>query len=191
MARKCLLFSCMALFAIEATQAFAADPPLFAAFKQFCVDTQAKPDAVKSAVLAASGKTIASGETSKKAPVAAGGSSWNLTVQGHRLTVTAGTLHTPVAGKMPATDGITCAITDSGGDSAGAAAIGAWAGVPATAEVSGVFGTYSYQDKNGTHQSVKSPETAVKDPEGLWNLTLSQIGKLTAVNLAHVTAAKQ
>ena len=32
------------------------DPPLFAAFKAFCIDTGASPDAVKSAVEAAGGK---------------------------------------------------------------------------------------------------------------------------------------
>ena len=32
------------------------DPPLFAAFKAFCIDTRTSPDAVKSAVEAAGGK---------------------------------------------------------------------------------------------------------------------------------------
>ena len=189
--RPTVLFGCAALFGIGVTNAFAADTPLFSAFKQFCADTQAKPDAVKSAVLAASSKAVGSAATNRKAPASATGKSWSLVFQGHHLTVTAGTLHAPTAGAMPPTDSVTCAITDSDGDNAGASAIGAWAGVPASAEVSGIFGTYTYQDKNGTRAPVKAPETAVKDPEGLWNLTLSQVGKLTAVNLAHVSAARR
>ncbi|HEY1961087.1 MAG TPA: hypothetical protein VGG69_01615 [Rhizomicrobium sp.] len=187
--RQALRFGCVALPALVATNAFAADPPLFAAFKKFCADTKAEPDAVKAAALAASSKNVASAATDKKAPAAAAGSSWTLLFQGHHLTVTSGTLNTPAAANIPATKGVTCAITDSDGDNAGASAIGAWAKVPATAEVGGVFGTYSYQEKNGVRVGVKAPDKAVKDPEGMWNLTLSQVGKLTAVNLAHVKPA--
>jgi hypothetical protein len=189
--KRILLFSCVGFFASSTANASTADSPLFAAFKKFCVETQAKPDAVKTAALEASGKKVASATSNKRAPVSAGGNSWAFTFQGHHLTVTAGTLHTPAAGNMPPTDTVTCAITDSDGDNAGAGAIGQWAAVPANAEVNGIFGTYTYQDKNGTHAPVKAADKAVKDPEGLWNLTLSQIGKLTAVNLAHVTAAGQ
>ena len=187
--RQTVVFSCVALSGMGVADAFAADAPLFAAFKQFCADTQAKPDAVKAAALAASSKAVGTVATNKKAPASATGKSWGLVFQGHHLTVTSGTLHTPAAGNMPPTNSVTCAITDSDGDNAGASAIGAWAGVPASVEVSGIFGTYVYQEKNGKHVAVKAPETAAKDPQGLWNLTLSQVGKLTAVNLAHVTAA--
>jgi hypothetical protein len=187
--RQIVVFTCVASSSIGVANAFAADPPLFAAFKQFCADTQAKPDAVKSAALAASSKSVGSVATNKKAQASATGNSWSIVFQGHHLTVTSGTLHAPAAGKMPTTDSVTCAVTDSDGDDAGASAIDAWAGVSASAEVKGIFGTYVYQEKNGTRVPVKAPETAVKDPEGLWNLTLSQVGKLTAVNLAHVTAA--
>lgn len=189
--RQIVRFSCVALSGIGIANASAADPPLFAAFKQFCADTQAKPDAVKSAALAASSEGVGSVATSRKAPAAATGKSWSLVFHGHHLTVTSGTLHTPAAGKIPPTDSITCTITDSDGDNAGASAIGAWAGVPASAEVKGIFGTYTYQEKNGARAPVKEPETALKDPEGLWNLTLSQVDKLTAVNLAHVIAASR
>ncbi len=189
--RQAVLFTCVAASSTGVANALAADPPLFAAFKQFCADTQAKPDAVKSAALAASSKSVGSVATNKKAQASATGNSWSMVFQGHHLTVASGTLHAPAADKMPPTDSVTCAVTDSDGDNAGAAAIGAWAGVAASAEVTGIFGTYVYQEKNGAHVPVKTPEAAVKDPEGLWNLTLSQLGKLTAVNLAHVTAASR
>jgi len=188
---QAVLFTCVALSGTGVANAFAADPPLFAAFKQFCADTQAKPDAVKAAALAARSKSVGSVATNKKAQASAAGNSWSMVFQGHHLTVTSGTLHAPATGKMPQTDSVTCAITDSDGDNAGASAIGTWAGVPPSAEVKGIFGTYVYQEKNGVRVPVKLPETAVKDPEGLWNLTLSQVGKLTAVNLAHVIAASR
>ena len=186
---RALLFGCVALLGVGFSEAHAADPPLFAAFKQFCVDTHAKPEAVKAAALAASSKNVASAATDKKSPASAAGNSWSLVYQGHHMSVTSGTLQTPAAGQMPATNSITCAITDSDGDSAGASAVAGWAGVPASAEVSGVFGTYTYQDKNGKHLPVKALEKAVKDPDGVWNLTLSQVGKPTIVNLAHATAS--
>lgn len=187
--KQSALFGCVALVAIGFANAFAADAPMFAAFKQFCADTKAAPDAVKAAALAASSKNIASAATDKKAPASAAGSSWNLVYQGHHLTVTSGTLQTPATGSMPATGSVTCAVSDSDGDSAGASAIAAWAGVPANAELGGLFGTYTYQEKNGKRVPVKALDKAVKDPAGLWNLTLTQVEKLTAVNLAHVTAA--
>ncbi len=186
--KRILLFNCIALCSMGSTETFAADRPLFAAFKQFCAGTQAKPEAVRAAALAFSNKKVASAATSKKAPVSAAGNSWGLMYQGHHLTVTSGTLNAPAVGTMPPTNSVTCAITDSDGDNAGASEIAKWAGVPASAEVKGVFGTYTYQDKNGTRVPVKTAETAVKEPEGMWNLTLSQIGQLTAINLAHVTA---
>jgi len=184
-----VLFSSVVLCSFYVADALAADPSLFAAFKQFCVDTQAKPDAVKAAALAASSKAVGSVATNKKAQASASGNSWSLVFQGHHLTVTSGTLRTPAAANMPPTDSVTCAITDSDGDNAGASAIGAWAAVPASAQVKGIFGTYIYQQKNGGRVAVKAPETAVKESEGVWNLTLTQVGNVTAVNLAHATAA--
>ena len=187
--RQIVLFSSLA-YCLGLADVVAADPPLFAAFKQFCAQTQAKPDAVKAAAIAASSKAVGSVATNKNAQASASGNSWSFVFQGHHLTVTSGTLHTPAAANMPAADSVTCAITDSDGDNAGASAIGAWAGVPATAELNGIFGTYVFQEKSGKRVAVKAPEAAVKEPEGLWNLTLSQVGKVTAANLAHVTASK-
>ena len=96
--RKALFFSCIALSGIGATEVLAADPPLLSAFKQFCADTQAKPDAVKNAALAFSGKKVATVATNKKAPVSAVGNTWSFVFQGHHLMVTSGTLHAPAAG---------------------------------------------------------------------------------------------
>src|SRR5689334_22454630 len=95
---RTVLLGCGTLVGIGLAPAFAADPPLYAAFKQFCADTQAKPDAVKAAALAASSKSVASAATDKKSPASAAGNSWSLMYQGHHLSVTSGTLQTPAAG---------------------------------------------------------------------------------------------
>src|SRR3954466_12798274 len=124
--RQMVLFGCLA-YGLLVADAVAADPPLFAAFKLFCAQTQAKPDAVKAAAIAASSKAVGSVATNKNAQASASGNSWSFVFQGHHLTVTSGALHTPSAGKMPAADSVTCAITDSDGDNAGASATGAWA----------------------------------------------------------------
>ena len=66
-------------------EAWAHDPPLFAAFKAFCIDTGANPDAMKSAVEAAGGKQHGAGATEH--PFKMTVTTWDVTAGGASLNV--------------------------------------------------------------------------------------------------------
>src|SRR5215471_9999910 len=76
------------------------DPPLFAAFKAFCVDTGASPDAVKSAVEAAGGKQrVPRSATASPWPKTV--TIWDTTTGGHSMYVSTGTQRVPPMGGGP------------------------------------------------------------------------------------------
>src|SRR6185437_3510358 len=70
-----------------------AHPPLFTAFRQFCADTHAVPDAVEEAVEAAGGKLHASGALVEPYPMEV--TSWEVAVEGRGMIVSTGTARTP------------------------------------------------------------------------------------------------
>ena len=75
-----ILIATVAILTAEA-DAQVHDPPLFAVFKAFCVDTGDSPDAVKSAVEAAGGK--------QHAPAGATASPFTMTVTTWDITTDA------------------------------------------------------------------------------------------------------
>jgi hypothetical protein len=76
------------------------DPPLFAAFKAFCIDTGASPEAVKSAVEAAGGKQhLPPSATASPWPMTV--TIWDITTGGHSMYVYAGTQQVPPMGGDP------------------------------------------------------------------------------------------
>jgi len=82
------------------TDAQVHDPPLFAAFKAFCVDTGASPEAVKSAVEAAGGKQrVAPRATASPWPMSV--TIWDITTGGHSMYVSTGTQRVPPMGGGP------------------------------------------------------------------------------------------
>src|SRR5215470_6041271 len=90
-----ILIATVAILTAEA-DAQVHDPPLFAAFKAFCLDTGANPDAVKSAVEAAGGKLLAPpGTTAHPFPMTV--ATWDITAGGASLNVSAGTQQVPAA----------------------------------------------------------------------------------------------
>src|SRR5262249_12053836 len=83
------------------------DTPLFADFKVFCVDTGARPDAVKSAVEAAGGKQHAPpGATAWPFPMTV--TSWDITTDGRSLSVSAGTQQAPPVQNRPGENSNQC-----------------------------------------------------------------------------------
>jgi hypothetical protein len=115
------------------------DMPLFAAFKTFCVDTGAEPSAVNAAVEAAGGKphdpTGGSTEsgTLTDTPFPLTFATWDVTVGGHRMTVSAGTGYpsgTYKSQKAPPYDFNDCSITSFANEDASVTAIRDWVGVP-------------------------------------------------------------
>jgi hypothetical protein len=105
--------------------AYAQDPPLFAAFKSFCLDAGADADQVKLAVQMAGGKphNPPGGSTTTPWPMTA--TSWDIAVQGHRMILNIGTAHPP--GRSGTTD---CILTSFSDETASIAALRKWVGIP-------------------------------------------------------------
>jgi hypothetical protein len=105
------------------------DPPLFAAFKAFCVDTGASPDAVKSAVEAAGGKQrVPPSATASPWPITV--TVWDITTGGHSMHVSAGTQQVPPMGGRPQANSEHCTVSSFVNEDASIEAIGNWVGVP-------------------------------------------------------------
>lgn len=118
------------------------DPPLFAAFKTFCVDTRANPEAMKAALEAAGGSPHTQGSTDW--PFAMSTQSWGIKLNGRDMTVATGTEHirpdqTANSSPINSTD---CIINEFAKDDAGIAAIQKWVGVPPSRS-SGKAGPYT------------------------------------------------
>src|SRR5476649_1842329 len=108
-------------------QAQTVQPPLFATFKSFCVNTGAGPDAVKPAVEMAGGKPFKEGATSTPYPMTT--ASWLITIDGHKMTVAAVSSRAPYGpGKTAGTN--QCNINSDANEDSSIAAIQQWVGVP-------------------------------------------------------------
>jgi len=105
------------------------DPPLFAAFKAFCLDTGANPDTVKSAVEAAGGmQRVPPGATASPWPMTV--TIWDVTTGGHSMWVYAGTQRAPPMGGRPEANSNHCTVRSFVNEDASVEAIRNWVGVP-------------------------------------------------------------
>ena len=184
----------IATFAILAAGADAQvhDPPLFAAFKAFCVDTGARPDAVKSAVEAAGGKQHAPpGATAWPFPMTV--TSWDITTGGHSMHVSAGTQQVPPMGGRPEENSNHCTISSFVNEDASIEAIRNWVGVPPTHVSRGNLINYSflYQELGSVRSALPADKTAsdMATAEGrTWLLVVLQSQDGAAVQLVHFLA---
>src|SRR5215472_6956392 len=86
------------------------DPPLFAAFKAFCVDTGASPNAVKSAVEAAGGEQrVPPSATAWPFPMTV--TIWDVPTAGHRMYVSTGSQRVPPMGGRPEANSNHCIVS--------------------------------------------------------------------------------
>ena len=105
------------------------DPPLFAAFKAFCIDTGTSLDAVTSAVEAAGGKQhIPPNATASPWPMTV--ASWDITRGGHSMWVYAGTQQVPPIHNRPEENSNHCTVRSFVNEDASIEAIRNWVGVP-------------------------------------------------------------
>src|SRR5262249_23629905 len=92
------------------TDAQLPDPPLFAAFKAFCVDTGASADSVKWAAAAAGGKQHGpSGATAWPFPMTV--TTWDVSMGGHSMYVSTGTQLVPPMGGRPEANSNHCIVS--------------------------------------------------------------------------------
>src|SRR5262245_35583080 len=104
------------------------DPPLFAVFKAFCIETGANPDAVKSAVEAAGGKQHGpAGATAQPFPMTV--TTWDITAGGASLNVSAGTQQVAPVQNRAGENFNQCVVTSFVNHDASTEAIRKWVGV--------------------------------------------------------------
>ena len=168
------------------------DPPLFAVFKAFCVDTGASPDAVKSAVEAAGGKQHGpSGATASPFPMTV--TTWDIATGGHSLNVSAGTQQVPPVQNRPEANSNSCAVMSFANDDASIEAIRDWVGVPPANILRGNLTTYfyNYQQLGSVRSALPTDKVAyhMAEIEGrVWSLVVLQSQDGASVQLVHQLA---
>ncbi|HJW39804.1 MAG TPA: hypothetical protein VJ476_01100 [Rhizomicrobium sp.] len=171
--------------------AMAEDPPLLAAFKQFCVYTAADRSAVAAAVISAGGT---SRPPENKTPAIGAYASWKVTLNGRTYEVSTG-----IASSQADTN--YNVQTDSCGvdspaveDHANIAAIRAWVGVSPSHSFSDVMliEVYDFQANGQQHAALPSDEAAFHALESsgrVWAMGLMRSPKGTSLNLLHTVPA--
>src|SRR5215468_10501103 len=137
------------------------DPPLFAAFKAFCVDAGARPDAVKSAVEAAGGKQHAPpGATALPFPMTV--TIWDITMGGHSMNVSAGTQQIPPVQNRPEENSNQCILRSFVNEDASIEAIRNWVGVPPAHVLQGNPTSYffDYQESGAVRSALPAAKIA-------------------------------
>jgi hypothetical protein len=167
------------------------DPPLFAAFKAFCVDTGASPDVVKSAVEAAGGKQLSPpGATGKPFPMTV--TAWDITIGGHSMHVSAGTQQIHPAQNRPEENSNHCIVSSFVNEDAGIEAIRNWVGVAPT-----IFGNnpisyiFDYQEWGSARSTLPADKIAydkARVEERIWSLAVNRWQDGVFVQLVHYLA---
>ncbi|HJW39939.1 MAG TPA: hypothetical protein VJ476_01780 [Rhizomicrobium sp.] len=188
---------------IASADARAADPPLFFAFKSFCIDTDAVPGAVKTAVEGVGGKLFRGPVSSPGFPYVVGLTIWNIAIDGHALSVSAGAQHIPstLNHHRPEDDNNDCTVVSYSNDDTGIAAIRRWIGVPGRIDRPSsplYFGGRRLPDVTlyfFSYQQVGNVRMAVIDKVGLeaaeregryWTVVLTRGLHVSSVQLTHV-----
>jgi ankyrin repeat protein len=160
--------------------------PLFDAFKAYCVDTNAQPDAIKQAVEAAGGTPRRPGSTLGPTPMTTAG--WDISVSGHSLLVSAGT-SMPPNGHGKLLNMSACSIQSFSNEDASVEAIRRWVGVAPDRVSSGLY-LYTYKETGSRRSAVSKEEVArsMSDPDGrVWSLSVLP----TNVMLSHYLATQK
>jgi hypothetical protein len=169
------------------------DPPLFAAFKAFCVDTGARPGAVKSAVEATGGKQLAPpGATGLPFPMTVTG--WDITTGGHSMNVSAGTQQIPPVQNRPEENSNQCIVRSFVNEDASIEAIRNWVGIPPAHVSQGNLISYffNYQESGAVRSALPAAKTAhdMAKAEGrTWSLVVLQSQDGASVQLVHHLAS--
>ncbi len=181
---------------VESADIPPADMALFEAFKTFCVDTGAEPQAVKTAVESAGGRPRGvPGVTDTPFPMTT--ASWDLTLLGRPLLVSAGSGYPSRALKTannPPPDSDDCIVHSFANADSSVTAIRDWVGVPQERESTGSRFTpdltqhyYSYQVAGSTRAAIADQiERRSADVEGRsWALVLLRTPQSASVQLTH------
>ena len=172
------LLTAALLASVMPAQAQPQDPPLFSAFKAYCLKAGSDADEIKLAVEMRGGKPAnhPSGITAIPWPMTA--TNWDITIQGHKMTLSVGTSRPP---KGPAMTN--CAISSYSDESSSMEALRQWAGVPR--DPNHPFPEfYSFYLDGAAHKPITDKNTfrIAEERGNIW--TLAIIGK-NSLQLAH------
>jgi hypothetical protein len=188
--REFILIVTLGSLAADA-HAQAVQPPLFAAFKSFCVNTGAGPDAVKPAVEMAGGKPLKEDATSTPIPMTL--ASWLITIDSHKMTVATVSSRVPMGhGKTAGTN--QCNINSDANEDSSIAAIQQWVGVPpyrSSIDGQTVFTYYDYQEQGLARLPLPTDKAAVKstmEAEHSWTLVVIKSQRMASISLTHMLA---
>jgi hypothetical protein len=175
-------------FFIVGANAWAHDPPLFAVFKAFCIDTGANPAAVKSAIEAVGGKQHAAGATEQ--PFTMTVTSWDVTAGGASLNVSAGTQQASPAQNRAEENSNHCVVTSFVNDNASIEALHSWVGIPPDHVLRGnpTISFFNYQEQGSVRSTLptsKSVYDMAKVEGRLWSLVVLQSQDGASVQLVH------
>lgn len=161
------------------------DALLFAAFKTYCLNAGADADQVKLAVELAGGKAHnpPMGSTDKPWPMTV--MSWDITVQGHKMSLSIGTAHPP-HGPNAVSNTTDCVISSFYDESASMDALRKWVGVPRDPKMP-FPEFYSFRQEGMTHATVANDNSLrmAEDNGYLWQLVLIGKNSLQSVQLIH------
>lgn len=147
------------------------DPPLFAAFKAYCLKAGGDPEQVKLAVEMRGGKLAEhpGGATDTPWPMTV--TNWDITTHGHKMILSVGTSHPPRGG-----DSTNCVIDSFSDETDSMEALRKWAGVPR--DPNHTFPEfYNFYLDGGAHKAIQDTDAfrvAAKNGN-IWSLAL--IGK--------------
>jgi hypothetical protein len=185
----------VALVVSTGAAAQAADPPLFAAFKAFCVATGARPDAIKQAVEAAGGTLFRPTNTVKDPPPESSETTatvWSWAVGSYAMKISAVSLR-----RAPADAGDfahDCMVRGEAKDDASVEAIRKWVGVAPDPNKAAdpAMSIFNFEERAGVRSSWpdSDAEMAAARTEGrVWRLNLYGSDRLAGVRLTHLLAA--
>jgi len=153
-----------------------AQAPLVADFRQFCIDTQLQPDAVKAAAARAGAKPVV--QSGFAAPST---QNWDHAASGHHVALRLAMA--PDAGGAVSNEAV-CTVSDEQDGGASLKAVRAWVGAPAG---DGNFEQYYFTLDNGQPRYVPreslSPLRARVLTGGLYRLSLASFDNSTALTL--------
>ncbi|HZM04179.1 MAG TPA: hypothetical protein VFC44_14300 [Candidatus Saccharimonadales bacterium] len=158
------------------------DPPLFAAFKTYCLKAGADADQVKLGVELLGGKTHnpPGGTTDTPWPMTL--ASWDITVKDHRMTLSIGTAHPPHGSRM-VSNSTSCVINSFSDESVSMDSLRKWVAVPRDPDMS-FPEFYTFRQDGIAHKPIENDDSrrTAEENGNLWQLVL--IGK-NSVQFVH------
>ncbi len=159
--------------------------PLFTSFKAFCIDTGAKPNAVKAAVESAGGKLDLS-PVGARFPDYATVTTWAHFVGDRKLTIQAITQSVPPGRNAGAAH--RCIVRSFGNEDARIVAIRDWVGVPPIGTTSSISTHYAFLNLGSERVPITDTSDRARSAmrvDGGWGLVLDQGQNFGSAHLSH------